>query len=95
MLGGGLLAREASWDGLSDTAGVEGLLCWIEANEGLLDPFFPAEIGGNALAFSAATTAGSCSATFDVEPVVSRNVLGLETDGLDASEGVVATGVGA
>lgn len=95
MLGGGLLAREASWDGLSDTAGVEGLLCTIEDNDGLLDPFFPAEIGGKALDFSAAIDAGLCSAIFDVEPVVTRSVLGLETDGLGVSEGVVAPGVGA
>ena len=93
ILGGGLLARETSWDGSSDIAGVDGLLCWAEDNDGLLDPLFAEESGGNALDFSGVADAGVGSATFVVVPVVKRKVLGLAMDALDGSEGVVAAGV--
>jgi hypothetical protein len=74
---------------------VDGLLCWAEDNDGLLDPFFAEreERGGNPLNFSGVADAGVDSATFVIVPVVKRNVLGLAIEALGASEGVVAAGV--
>lgn len=93
ILGGGELAREASWEGRSDMAGVDGLLYCADDSDGLLEPFLAAERGGNAFDFSVAADGGAGSTTLEPVPVVNRNVRGLSTDDLDSSEGVVVEGV--
>jgi hypothetical protein len=71
---------------------VDGRLGWTDESDGCLDPFLASD-GGRTPDFSVVADAGVGSTCFDVVPVVKRKVLGLGTDGFDASDGVVTAGV--